>query len=126
MRLVRAVAPPALRATPPLGQVRERVRSLHYSLRTEGTDRHRYRAVARIHGLQHPGEMGGREVEALLLLGQHEGDRAWKSFNWDAVNRLHARGIISNPVGTSKSVAFTPDGRNKAAALLQSLFARSD
>jgi hypothetical protein len=64
------VAPPALRATPPLDQMRERVRSLHYSVRTEGADRHRYRTVARIHGLQHPGEIGGPEVEALLLLGR--------------------------------------------------------
>jgi hypothetical protein len=42
------------------------------------------------------------------------------------MNRLHARGLISNPVGTSKSVAFAPDGRNKPEALLQSHFGRSD
>ena len=65
-------------------------------------------------------------VLALLLLGLHQGDRAWKSFDWDAMNRLHAKGLVSNPVGTAKSVVFTPEGRAKAEALLQSLFGGSD
>lgn len=30
-------------------------------------------------------------VLALLMLGLHEGDRAWKTFDWDAMNRLHER-----------------------------------
>lgn len=63
-------------------------------------------------------------VLALLLLGLHEGDRAWKSFDWDAMQRLHARGLISDPVGKAKSVVFTPPGRARAEALLQSLFGR--
>jgi hypothetical protein len=65
-------------------------------------------------------------VPALLLLGLHEGDRAWKSFDWDAMGRLHARGFISNPVGKATSVAFTPQGLAKAQAFLQSLFGRPD
>jgi hypothetical protein len=65
-------------------------------------------------------------VLALLMLGLHEGDRAWKSFDWDAMSRLHAQGLISSPVSAAKSVVFTPDGRKKAEALLQSLFGRSD
>jgi hypothetical protein len=64
-------------------------------------------------------------VLALLLLGLHEGDRAWKSFDWDAMNRLHERGLISNPVGKAKSVAFTAEGLAKAQALLQSLFGQT-
>jgi hypothetical protein len=28
-------------------------------------------------------------VLALLLLGRHDGMRAWKGFNWDALDRLH-------------------------------------
>jgi Domain of unknown function (DUF6429) len=63
---------------------------------------------------------------ALLMLGLHLGDRAWKSFDWDAMSRLHERGLISNPVSTAKSVIFTLEGRKKAEALLQSLFGRSD
>jgi hypothetical protein len=61
-----------------------------------------------------------------LLLGLHDGDRAWKAFDWDAMNRLHARGFISDPVGKAKSVVFTPEGRTKAQALLQSLFGQPD
>lgn len=61
-------------------------------------------------------------VLALLLLGLHDGDRAWKSFDWDAMNRLHAKGLISDPVGKAKSVAFSENGKAKAEALLQALF----
>jgi hypothetical protein len=60
----------------------------------------------------------------MVLLGQHEGDRAWKSFDWDAMNRLHAQGLISNPVGRAKSVVFTPEGKARAEELLQSMFAK--
>ncbi len=28
-------------------------------------------------------------VLALLYLSLHDGTRAWKSFDWDAMNRLH-------------------------------------
>lgn len=63
-------------------------------------------------------------VLALLLLGLHDGQRAWKSFDWDAMGRLHEKGLISDPVGKAKSVAFTEEGLQKAEALLQSLFAR--
>ncbi|MCE2661215.1 MAG: DUF6429 family protein [Rubrivivax sp.] len=64
-------------------------------------------------------------VLALLLLGLHEGDRAWKSFDWEALGRLHAKGLTSDPVGRSKSVAFTAEGKAKAESLLQSLFGRA-
>ena len=53
-------------------------------------------------------------VLALLLLGLHDGDRAWKSFDWDAMKRLHERGLISDPVGRAKSVAFTAAGQAQA------------
>jgi len=61
-------------------------------------------------------------VLALLLLGLHDGDRAWKSFDWDAMGRLHAKGLISDPVEKAKSVALSQEGLNQARALLQSLF----
>lgn len=49
-----------------LDQVRERVRYLHYSLRTEEAYVHWVRAFVRFHGRRHPREMGGAEVEAFL------------------------------------------------------------
>lgn len=57
-----------------LDQVRERVRYLHYSLRTEQAYVHWVRAFVRHHGLRHPKTMGGPEVEAFLSwLSAHRG-----------------------------------------------------
>jgi len=63
-------------------------------------------------------------VLALLLLGRHDGQRAWKSFDWDAMGRLHERGLISDPQGRAKSVVFTDEGLREAQRLLQALFER--
>ena len=49
-------------------------------------------------------------VLALLYLTLHDDVRAWKSFDWDAMNRLYAKGFIENPVGKAKSVVFTERG----------------
>lgn len=65
-RPARAMSLPPLRATRLLDQVRERVRGLHYSLRTEEAYVFWCRAFVRFHGLRHPAEMGGPEVEAFL------------------------------------------------------------
>ena len=37
-------------------------------------------------------------VLALLYLGLHDQCRAWKGFDWDAMDRLHKKGMIDNPV----------------------------
>jgi hypothetical protein len=63
-----------------------------------------------------------KAVLALLYLGLHEERRAWKGFDWDAMNRLHEKGYISNPVGKAKSVVFTDDGLAEATRLLEELF----
>jgi hypothetical protein len=34
-------------------------------------------------------------VLALLLLGRHDEVRAWKTFDWDAMERLHEKGFIA-------------------------------
>ncbi len=62
-------------------------------------------------------------VLALLLLGRHDGDRVWKTFDWDAMNRLHEKGYISNPVSKTKSVVLTETGEREAERLFQLLFA---
>ena len=61
-------------------------------------------------------------VLALLLLGLHDGRRAWKSFDWDALDRLHAKGLISDPVGKAKSVVFTDEGLKRARSLSHEMF----
>jgi Domain of unknown function (DUF6429) len=47
-------------------------------------------------------------VLALLYLTVHDRDRAWKSFDWDALNRLYERGLIGDPVNRAprRSVKF--------------------
>ena len=61
-------------------------------------------------------------VLALLHLGLHDGVRTWKSFDWDAMSRLHAKGYISDPVRKAKSVAFTEDGLRESERLFTKLF----
>ncbi|MDP2859911.1 MAG: DUF6429 family protein [Bacillota bacterium] len=63
-----------------------------------------------------------RAVLALLSLGLHEKVRAWKGFDWEAMNRLHQRGLISDPRGKAKSVVFTEEGLREARRLLEELF----
>ncbi|MDB5977340.1 MAG: hypothetical protein JWR07_4100 [Nevskia sp.] len=63
-------------------------------------------------------------VLALLYLGVHDGDRAWKSFDWDATIRLYERGMIENPVNKAKSLVFTERGLQEAERLLRELFAK--
>ena len=61
---------------------------------------------------------------ALMCLGLHEGSRAWKSFDWDVMKRLHERGYITDPVGKAKSVLFTEEGLRESQRLFQALFTR--
>ncbi len=63
-------------------------------------------------------------VLALLWLGLHDGWRAWKGFDWDALDRLHRKGMISNPASKAKSVVFTEEGQREAERLFRALFAR--
>ena len=66
-------------------------------------------------------------VLALLYLTLHDnGERAWKSHDWDAMNRLHEKGYISNPVGKAKSVRLTPEGLRESEQLFEKLFTSDD
>lgn len=64
-------------------------------------------------------------VLALLHLGLHDQTKAWKTFDWDAMARLHEKGLITDPVGKSKSVAFTAEGLRESERLLAVLFGES-
>jgi hypothetical protein len=65
-------------------------------------------------------------VLALLHLGVHDGTRAWKSFDWDAMARLNEKGYITDPVGKAKSVTFTELGLRESERLLSALFGEPD
>ena len=68
-------------------------------------------------------------VLALLHLGIHDRDkmfgraRTWKSFDWDAMDRLHEKGFISDPKGKARSVILTEEGEKRSEALFKALFA---
>ncbi len=61
-------------------------------------------------------------ILALLHLGLHDGCRAWKGFDWEALSRLHKKGMISDPAGKAKSVVFTEEGLRRSRELLDALF----
>jgi hypothetical protein len=64
-------------------------------------------------------------VLALLYLNyfEHQGAiRAWKGFNWDAMDRLYEKGYISDPKGKAKSVIVTKEGQQAAEELFKKLF----
>ncbi|MGP4693788.1 DUF6429 family protein [Agrobacterium cavarae] len=63
-------------------------------------------------------------VIALLWLTLHDENRAWKSFDWATLERLHEKGLIDNPVNKWKSVGLTKEGRHRSEELFRKLFAQ--
>jgi Domain of unknown function (DUF6429) len=63
-------------------------------------------------------------ILALLYLTLHDGARAWKSFDWDAMNRLYEKGYICDPVGKAKSVVLTEKGLKESERLFEKLFSK--
>ena len=64
-------------------------------------------------------------VLALLYLNFHnedEGVRAWKSFDGDAMDRLHQKGLISDSKSKAKSVVVTEEGQKLAKELFEKYF----
>jgi Domain of unknown function (DUF6429) len=63
-------------------------------------------------------------VLALLYLTLDRHGRAWKGFDWDAMNRLHAKGLIGDPVNKAKSVVLTDEGAARSEQLFRTMFMR--
>ena len=63
-------------------------------------------------------------VLALLYLTLHDDVRAWKGFDWDAMDRLYRKGLIHDPVGKVKSVVLTEEGLAESEPLFKKLFAK--
>jgi Domain of unknown function (DUF6429) len=51
---------------------------------------------------------------------------AWKSHDWDALNRLHEKGYIDDPVSKAKSVGLTEEGKARSEELFRKLFGKSE
>ena len=61
---------------------------------------------------------------AILSLSLYDGNRVWKGLNWAITDRLHAKGLIADPVGKARSLILTEDGLARAEAVLASVFAK--
>ena len=54
---------------------------------------------------------------ALTMFKDKHRVRAWKSHDWDAMDRLHTKGYISDPESQAKSVVMTEEGERLAQKL---------
>ena len=66
-------------------------------------------------------------VLALLYLTsstQHGVTRAWKGHDWDVMDRLFEKGLISDPKSKAKSVVLSEDAAKKSAELFRKYFGR--
>jgi len=63
-------------------------------------------------------------VLALLFLTLHDEYRAWKGMDFEAMNRLHEKGYIDDPVNKNKSVWLTEEGLSKSKELFEKLFSK--
>ena len=68
-------------------------------------------------------------VLALLYLTsftQRGVTRAWKGQDWDVLDRLHEKGLISDPKSKAKSVMLSEDAAKESARLFEKYFASND
>lgn len=69
-------------------------------------------------------------VLALMYLTIHDiddwGARAWKSFDWDALERLYSKGYIDDPKNKAKSVVLSADGLERARELFERHFGAAE
>ena len=67
-------------------------------------------------------------VLALLYLTTFENHgiiRAWKSHDWDALDRLYEKNYISNPKSKSKSVQLSDEGARLSRELFNKYFVKN-
>jgi hypothetical protein len=61
-------------------------------------------------------------VLALLQLTLHDGDRAWKGFDFEVMDRLFQKGYILDPANKNKSVVLTATGLAHSKELFDRLY----
>lgn len=61
-------------------------------------------------------------VLALMYLGLHDEGRTWKSFDWDALDRLYEKGLVSNPASKAKSVQLSEEAQARSKELFERMF----
>jgi hypothetical protein len=76
------------------------------------------------HGMDYDQDKVDEMVLALLWLTQTGDGRAWKGHDWEAMERLHAKGYISDPKSKAKSVVLSEEGERLSRELFERHFAR--
>jgi Domain of unknown function (DUF6429) len=71
-------------------------------------------------------DFSSRAVERRVPIGRrHNGVRARKGFDFDAMDRLYESGYITDPRGRARSVVFTGQAQERARHLLEMLFGKN-
>ncbi len=53
------------------------------------------------------------------------GGRAWKKFDWDTLDRLYEKGLISDPKRKTESVIFSEEGIKLSEVLFKRMFGKA-
>jgi len=61
---------------------------------------------------------------AILSLTLHYGEQVWKGVDWAITDRLHDKGLIEDPRRKAKSLTLTPEGIERARAVLEREFTK--
>lgn len=61
----------------------------------------------------------------LVMQKDKYGWRAWKGFDWDTLDRLHEKGLISDPKSKARSVAVSDEGAELAEQLFVKHFKKT-
>ncbi len=110
-----ATAPlPPLRSVKVLDQLRERIRYLHYSLRTEQAYVHWVRAFIRFHGVRHPATLGQQRSRGISVLA---GERA-QGFGLHASSGIGGLAVLLRQGAVHGSALASGDRKTSAVAAL--------
>ena len=73
-------------------------------------------------------EFDNRKIDeaalALLYLTIHDENRAWKTIDFEVMDRLHQQGFIFDPKRNAKSIVLTDEGLALSEQLANKLFAK--
>ena len=60
-------------------------------------------------------------VMALLYISAFDNGRVWKGYDWNILDRLYEKGLITDPAGKTKSFYLTDEGIRLGEQLAQNL-----
>lgn len=63
---------------------------------------------------------------AIMYLTLHDECRVWKGVDWDITDRLHDKGLISNPRSKAKSVIMTDEAIERARQIFSEAFVKDE